>query len=167
MNIMEELSWYAVYTKARWEKKVAERFTAKNIENYCPLNKVLHRWHDRKKMVLEPLFKSYVFVRISYKDRIRAKETDGVLNFVTWLGKPAIIRDEEIETIRDFLCEHMNVKVASADLAVNDKVRIESGPFMSHEGSVVEIKSKTVKVLLPSLRVALYAEIDKSNICKT
>jgi hypothetical protein len=51
-----ETKWYAVYTRPRWEKKVAEILTDKKIENYCPLNKVVRQWSDRKKIVHEPLF---------------------------------------------------------------------------------------------------------------
>ena len=57
---MEDTStwWHAVYTKPRWEKKVAALLDAKGIEYYCPLNRVVKQWSDRKKTVLEPLFKS-------------------------------------------------------------------------------------------------------------
>ena len=66
----ESLQWYAVYTKPRWEKKVADLLTKKQIENYCPLNRVLRQWSDRKKVILEPLFTSYVFVRISESNQL-------------------------------------------------------------------------------------------------
>ncbi|HEX6432075.1 MAG TPA: transcription termination/antitermination NusG family protein, partial [Niastella sp.] len=62
--------WYAVYTHAKWEKKVADLLTRKNIENYCPLNKVVRQWTDRKKIIYEPLFTSYVFPRITNKEYI-------------------------------------------------------------------------------------------------
>src|ERR1700680_3793725 len=92
--------WYAIYTRPRWEKKVTERLTRGKIETYCPLINVLKQWADRKKTILEPLFTSYVFVHISDTERILVKETDGIINFVHWLGKPAIVRDEEIEVIK-------------------------------------------------------------------
>ena len=63
MNSERNTFWYVVYTKPNWEKKVAELLEKKGIEQYCPLNKVQKQWHDRKKTVWEPLFKSYVFVR--------------------------------------------------------------------------------------------------------
>lgn len=158
--------WFAVYTKPRWEKKVAELLKTANIENYCPLNRVQRQWSDRKKMILEPLFKSYVFVRIEENAQVSVRQTDGVLNFVTWLGKPAIIRDEEIDVIKRFLNEHSNVKVEPAQVNLNDKVRILSGPLMMREGNVLEIKHKTVKILLPSLGFTLVAEIEKGNVEK-
>ena len=158
--------WYAVYTRPRWEKKVAESLTRKKIENYCPLNKVLHQWSDRKKMVLEPLFTSYVFVHISRDEQLAVRQTEGVINFVYWLRKPAIIRNEEMETIKRFLNDHTNVRLEKIEVNTNDIVKIVSGPLMLREGKVIEIMHRTVKVLLPSLGYSLIAQVDKVNIEK-
>jgi transcription antitermination factor NusG len=158
------LNWYAVYTKPRWEKKVAGLLKEKQIENYCPLNKVRRQWSDRKKIVMEPLFKSYVFVRVSAADQGKVKETHGILNFVNWLGKPAVIRDEEIDIIKQFLNEHENVQLQKCEVKVNDTVRIRSGLFSCHEGSVVEVGSNIIKVVLPSLGFQMVAQVSKTNI---
>ena len=91
--------WYAVYTRPRWEKKVADLLVKKHIESYCPLNKIVRQWADRKKLVLEPLFTSYVFVHTTPQEQLAIKQTDGILNFVYWLGQPAVIRDEEIDAV--------------------------------------------------------------------
>jgi transcription antitermination factor NusG len=162
----DTLQWYAVYTKPRWEKKVADLLTRKKIENYCPLNRVHRQWSDRKKVVLEPLFTSYVFVRIAEQNQLAIRQTDGILNFVYWLGKPALIREDEIQAIKLFLKEHDNVKLEKVSLTQNDRVRILSGPLMMREGNVLEVKNKTVKVLLPTLGYSLVAELDKGNIEK-
>jgi len=164
--IIKEKMWYAVYTKPRWEKKVAGLLTRKNIENYCPLNKVQKQWSDRKKIVMEPLFQSYVFVNVSSIEQLMVRETTGVLNFVYWLQKPAMIREEEIDVIKRFLNEYHNVQIEKSTVNLNDKVRIVGGPLMMREGNVLEIKNKTVKVLLPTMGYTLVAEIEKSNIQK-
>src|ERR1700674_4638266 len=96
-------SWYAVYTKPRWEKKVANQLERNQIEHYCPLRKVSRQWRDRRKIILEPLFTSYIFVRLADTEHIPVRKTEGVMNFVHWLKKPAVIRDEEIDIIRHFL----------------------------------------------------------------
>src|SRR6476619_2013170 len=101
-----ETKWYAVYTRPRWEKKVAEILSRKKIENYCPLNKLLRQWSDRKKIVFEPLFTSYVFVKAAEKEHSEIRKIDGIINFVYWINKPAIIRNEEIESIKEFLKEY-------------------------------------------------------------
>ena len=93
----QEKSWYAIYTKPRWEKKVAKILDERGIINYCPLNKVTKQWSDRKKVVLEPIFKSYVFVMVAEETKWDLRRIDGILNYVHWLGVPAKIKEEEID----------------------------------------------------------------------
>jgi transcription antitermination factor NusG len=161
---MSEKKWYAVYTRARWEKKVSELLTRKHIENYCPLNKVQRQWADRKKTILEPLFTTYVFVRISPEEHLQMIKTDGLLNFVYWLGKPAVIKDIEIDMIRRFLNEHTNVTLEKTSVNINDMVRIVSGPLMEHAGQVIAVKSKSVKIILPSLGYMMSAEVELDKV---
>jgi transcription antitermination factor NusG len=159
-----EKKWYAVYTKSRCEKKVAQQLAQKGIEHYCPLNRVQKQWSDRKKIILEPLFNSYVFVRITPEEQLAVRQTNGILNFVYWLSKPAVIRNDEIEIIKQFLNEHSFVKLEKVKVNINDLARIIGGPFMEQEGQVVSIKNKTVKILLPSLGYLMYVEIETARI---
>jgi transcription antitermination factor NusG len=161
-----EAKWYAVYTRPRWEKKVADTLTKKKIENYCPLNRTVRQWSDRKKIVMDPLFTSYVFVRLTEKDLQTVKSIDGIINMVYWLNKPAVIRDNEIDMIRHFLNDHNNVKIERTIVRIDDIVRVTSGPLIEREGSVLFVKNKTVRVSLPSLGYMLIAEVDASHIEK-
>lgn len=161
-----EYQWHAVYTKSRWEKKVADQLNKLNIENYCPLNKVVRQWSDRKKTVEEPLFTSYVFVRISTREISKIRQVFGVVNFVYWLGRPAIIPANEIATIKEFLNNYLNVKLEPLVLNLKDTVRIVNGPFADIEGDVVSISRKTVHVLLPSLRFFMTTEVEIGNVKK-
>ncbi len=163
---MSARKWLVVYTKPRWEKKVAKLLGEKGVEHFCPLNKVSRKWSDRKKIVEEPLFKSYVFVKIEETDRTKVRMVNGVLNFVFWLGKPAIVKENEIENIKRFLGEHENVQVKSLDVAVYQRVIITSGIFMDQEGEVLQVNSKTVKLLIKSLGCELVAVIDKKSLEK-
>lgn len=156
--------WYAVYTKPRWEKKVAGLLLHGGMESYCPLNKVRRRWSDRIKTVEEPLFKSYVFVKIDEAARTTVRMTDGVINFVYWNGKPAVIKDKEINTIKRFLDEHENVTLEKIEVGVNERVKVIAGPMMEAEGKVLELKHKTAKVAIDSLGYVLVATIDKSKL---
>ena len=158
------MKWYAVHTRQRWEKKVAHLLEKKGIEQYCPLNKVYKQWSDRKKIVLEPLFNSYVFIRLTQADHLKVKQTEGVLSIVHWLGKPAVIKDEEIETIKRFLGDHQNVELEKTPVNINDRVRIIQGPLLSREGSIVEVMSHSVKVVLPSLGYTMTAKVQRSHI---
>jgi transcription antitermination factor NusG len=156
--------WLAIYTKPRWEKKVHQLLIDKGIESYCPLNKVKRKWSDRIKTVEEPLFKSYVFVKVTDDDRTKVRLTNGVVNFVYWNGKPAIIREKEIQTIKRFLDEHESVQLRPMEFAVNQQVLITSGTFMDKRAIVVDVRRKEVKVAIESLGQELVAYIDKTKL---
>ncbi|MES2849378.1 MAG: UpxY family transcription antiterminator, partial [Bacteroidota bacterium] len=117
--------WYAVYTKPRWEKKVASLLSEKGIENYCPLNKVIKQWSDRRKVILEPVFKSYVFVKIDEANKWDLKKINGILNFVYWLGKPAIIKSAEIENIDSVINSYYDLKLEKTVVNPNGVVHIQ------------------------------------------
>jgi transcription antitermination factor NusG len=156
--------WYAVYTKPRWEKKVHALLTEKKIQSYCPLNKVRKKWSDRMKTVEEPLFKSYVFVRVNEEEQTRVRMTAGVMNFVYWQGKPAIIPAREIETIRKFLNEYENVIAEPIKLKEDGRVVINRGLFMDHEARIIKIEGNRVKVVIESIGYSLIASVDKKNL---
>lgn len=160
-----KLYWFAVYTKPRWEKKVAKLLDEQGIENYCPLNKVIKQWSDRKKVVLEPLFKSYVFVRIADEEKWELKKINGILNFVYWLGKPARIKDEEIAVIKKFLNEFSEVHIEEQNqLKLNSTVRVKQGVMMNYKGILIELSGKKAKVKIESMGVQLYAQFEKKNL---
>jgi transcription antitermination factor NusG len=156
--------WYALYTKPRWEKKVAKLLDEEGIENYCPINKVTRQWSDRKKVVLEPVFKGYVFVKIIEADKWEVKKVNGVLNYVYWLGKPATIREEEIQTIRKFLNEFTDVEVTDLGLKVSSEVRIRTGVLMNYQGVLVELTGNKARVKIESMGLQLTAQFDKRNL---
>ncbi|MRG43867.1 UpxY family transcription antiterminator [Chitinophaga sp. SYP-B3965] len=157
-------AWYALYTRSRAEKKVAEILTRKQIESYCPLNQVEKRWSDRRKIVAEPLFSSYVFVRIPERMKQVVREVEGVVNFVYWLGKPAVIQDAEIDLIQRFLREHKNVTLEKVPIRQNDLVEITAGPFIHHRGRIIEVSRNKVKAVLSSLGYAMIATIAMEEV---
>ncbi len=138
--------------------------TNKGLEVYCPLNKVRRKWSDRYKVVEEPLFKSYVFVRIKEEDQAVVRCIDGVVNFVFSEGKPAVVRDREIELIRKFLKEYQDIRVSPISLTKGAKVRVTSGVLMDSEGIVVDVRNKTATVLLETLGYELTANFELSSL---
>lgn len=163
-NSIQVRKWLAVYTRPRWEKKVNQLFIEKGLESYCPLNKVRRKWSDRMKTVEEPLFKSYVFVKVSEEDRAAVRMTNGAINFVYWNGKPAVIKEKEISAIKRFLDEYEYVEAKPAELKVNQRVRITNGTLMDHEGKVLDIRHRTAKVAIDSLGYILIAYIDRTKL---
>jgi transcription antitermination factor NusG len=149
--------WYVVYTKPRWEKKVAELLTNARMENYCPLNKVTRQWSDREKIVLEPFFKSYVFVRVSEDQKWQVPGIAGVVSYIYWLGKPAIVPAAEIEQIKSFLNTYDNVFIRQINIAAGHKIKVTSGAFRNLQGTVIALKGKQIQIEIPSLNIALIA----------
>lgn len=156
--------WYAVKTRPRWEKKIAQILDTKGIVNYCPLNKVVKQWSDRKKIILEPIFKGYVFIQIEEQKKWDVKGIDGILNYVYWLGKPAIIREAEINIIKKFLNEFSEVTIEEMGLRVNQKVRVRQGVLMNYEGVLLELSGNKAYVRIESMGLQLSAHFDKSNL---
>jgi transcription antitermination factor NusG len=156
------MAWYALYTKSRMEKKVAERLILQGIECYCPLIKKKKQWSDRKKWVEEPVFKSYVFVNIDQASQnIQVRQTIGVVNLVYWLNKPAVIQDEEIALIQSFLSEHSEVESSSKSIQVGDFITLDSGVMMGQTAEVIAFKNKNeVRLLIKSLGFELVAKIN-------
>ena len=152
--------WYAIYTKPRWEKKIDSVLIRKGIESWCPLQKVERQWSDRKKIIEEPLFKSYVFVRIDDTERSKVLMTDGALNFVYYLGKPAVIKDEEVENIKLYLAEKdaRITIISDEDFSSGDLVKVKYGVFMDQEGTVVRGGRKKVYVQLQGLGQVMIVE---------
>jgi transcription antitermination factor NusG len=162
--MLTDKKWYVIYTKPRWEKKVNALLQDKGIDAYCPLNKVRKKWSDRLKWVEEPLFKSYVFVRVTEEAHANVRMTNGVVNFVYWLGKPAIVRDKEIEIIRKFMNDYEQVVAVPLDLKKDAKITIRRGAFMDQEATIVKVLNKKVQVIIESIGYSLVAVIDKSNV---
>ena len=113
---------------------------------------------------MEPIFKGYVFVKLEEKSKWDVKQVNGILNFVYWLGKPAIIREEEINTIRKFLNEFSDVQVEQKGVLVNSEVRVKQGVMMDYHGVVVEVIGSRAVVKIDSLDIQLSAHFDKKNL---
>ena len=156
--------WYALYTKPRMEKKVHQLLSERGYVSYCPLNKVRKQWSDRVKVVEEPLFKSYVFVQLDQEGKSSVRFVNGVVNFVYWLGKPAVIRNDEIIRIRKFMKEFEAVKVEPISFPANSKVLISSGLLMDKEATVIRDRKNFVEVEIESLGCKLVALVPRSEI---
>jgi transcription antitermination factor NusG len=156
--------WYAVYTKPRWEKKVFALLEKSGLEAYCPLNRVRKKWSDRVKWTEEPLFKSYVFVKVRSEELTEVRQVNGVVNFVYWLGRPAVIRDSDIQVIRKFLNDYDDITVTSIEVRKDDKIMIQKGALMDKHAKVVEVLNNRVRVVIESIGFELTAVVDKSNV---
>lgn len=139
--------WYPIYTRSRAEKKTAEALEKKNITTYLPLKKVEKQWSDRKKIVEEPLLKSYLFVYISSAEQTEVLSTNGVSRFIYFSGKIASMPDKQVEDLKLLLAEEADLEIIEQELEVGEKVLIKAGPFKGIVAELVSLRSKKSIVL--------------------
>jgi len=145
------MPWFVLYTKPRAEKKTAEQLARMGVEVYCPVVRTMRQWSDRKKKVDIPLFSSYLFVNLTEEERNVVFRASGVVRYLFWLGKPAVVRQEEIDTIREWLDEKEVEEVHLVDIQKGDRVVIETGLFKDETAMVAGVSRQFVNVRLESL----------------
>jgi len=139
--------WYPIYTRSRAEKKTYEELLKKNIRSYLPLQKKLKQWSDRKKIVEEPLLKSYLFVYISAKEYTEVLMTYGISKFIYFSGKIAAIPEKQIEDLKLLLATEADLEVIEFEVSPGEKVLIKAGPFKGIIAELVSLKNKNSLVL--------------------
>jgi len=128
--------WYAAYTRAHHELRVAERLADRAVQNYLPQHEVIRKWKDRKVSLQRPLFSGYIFVHLALQNRLQVLQVPGVAWLVSFAGKPVAVPDEDIERIRTILSRGYRVE-PHRYLKAGKRVRVSSGPFEGLEGIVV------------------------------
>jgi len=161
---MEKQSWHAVYVNSRSEKKITEILLAKNIEAYVPIVKTMRQWSDRKKKVEMPLLNGYVFIHILPPEQNLVLQTRGVVSFVRSDGKIAVIREVEINRLKQLVALGYQLEVESINKVYKegDRIRISSGPLQGIEGYVIESKeNRQIEVLLESIQQCIRVRLPK------
>jgi len=143
----QELHWYAVYTKSRYEKKLASSLQEKGIEAYVPLRKVLKQWSDRKKMVDEPLIRSYCFVKVGKQQYFEVLNTPGAVRYVWFSGKPATIPEKQINVLKVIAGSDIEVETLSGNIEPGTLVRVIAGPLIGLTGELIRHAGKN-KVII-------------------
>jgi transcription antitermination factor NusG len=156
--------WLVAYTKPRNEKKAVERLSKKGFTVYCPLKKEKKKWSDRWKWVESPLLPSYLFVWVTPSEQTEVLQDPSVVRWLYWLGKPAVVRDEEIETLRKWLNDFPESKFQVEPLRAGDRVRVESGALMGREAQIEEIRGNTVALRIESLGLQILLDLRKNNV---
>ncbi len=157
--------WYPVYTNSRAEKKAFQELQKRNIEVFLPLRKEWKQWSDRKKLVEEPLFKSYIFVRISTKEQATVLMTHGVSRFLYFGGKVAVMPDKQMEDLKLLLATGEELELIEHDVELGEKVLINAGPFQGMIAELVSIKNKKSLILkLESLGYAIQVKTSMAYI---
>jgi len=160
-----EKHWYAIYTKSRNEKRVAELLDQQKIENYLPLMKKVRIWSDRKKTVEMPLFTSYIFVNIDEKEYYECLKTPGVVKFITFERKRVMIPPYQIEAIRKYVETGEEFIPNEEDFTIGKRVKVIRGGMKGLEGRLTEVLGKQrVKVEIESIQQSLFLQIPLGSL---
>jgi transcription antitermination factor NusG len=158
--------WFAVQSRARHEKIVAQRLRDVGVNTFLPLVKGVHLWSDRRKTVELPLFSCYLFARLVPDDasRMRVLLIEGVLNFVGPRGQRIAIPDEQIDSVRRMLqgqlpyCSHPFLKIGQ-------RVRVRSGALDGVEGILVSRSGeRTLVVSVDAIDRSLAVRIEGYDV---
>jgi transcription antitermination factor NusG len=156
--------WYAIYTKPRWEKKVAALMLKAGLEHYLPLRKEMRIWTDRKKMVEMPVLSSYLFVCIDDQQKTEVRMVPGVVNFVYYNHKLAQVHNDEIEAMKLFLQEEGTLTIEHQYVKVGNVIQFNKHPFKQQRATIQLVKPNLIELLMHTLQVKL--TIKKPTITK-
>lgn len=161
-----EYFWYVIYTKSRSEKKLNMDLQEKGFETYLPMKRELRVWSDRKKWVETALFSSYVFVKVTAKDYLKAIDSQYAVCYVRIKGKAVAVPEKQIEALKRLVeDEQRDLEVTSADIETGKPVEVLAGPLKGVLGEVVEIRGKHRLVLrFESLGACVLTEIGISEV---
>ena len=144
------MKWFVLYTKPNFEIKVAEGINDLGINSYCPVYTKIKQYSDRKKKIHKPLLPSYVLVQLLEEDRKKVFDIRGAVRYLFWLGKPAEVREEEIELLKSNLKGDYD-DVLISKLSKGKEYTIPFGTFKGQSGRVSDISKNKLKLELPSL----------------
>lgn len=163
INLPKSLTknWYVIYTKPRHEKKVLASLIQHNIEAFCPMKTTQKIWSDRKKFVELPLFNSYCFVYLAEVDLKSVFKVPGVVRYIYWCGKPAVVRDTEIGEIKRWLNEFDHNYIEVLNFKKNEIVNIQSGSFLDCMAVVKSSQGNALELVLEGLGIVLRAKANQ------
>ena len=142
--------WFVLYTRANQEIKVTEQLNKIGVSCYCPTVTIIKQHSDRKKKVIKPLIPSYVFVFIEEGRRNDVFSVFGVVRYMFWLGKPAVVREKEVELMKKYLDGEFQ-SVSLTNFTKGQLHKISEGIFAGKIGRVIEIQKNKIKLQLESL----------------
>lgn len=140
--IDQNYRWYPVCTRSRAEKKAHEELNRKGIQTYLPLKKTVKQWSDRKKIVEEPLIKSYLFAYISAREYAEVLMTNGVARFIYFSSQVASIPDQQIHDLKLLLATDADLELIDYDIKPGESVLIKAGPFKGIIAELVSVHNK-------------------------
>lgn len=163
---LTEKKWFVLYTKPKHELKAAIQIENLGVEYYLPTVTIVKRWSDRKKKIDEPIFKGYIFIYADEKERIKSMAFKEIVRCISFLGKPAVVPDWEIQNLKTFL-QHSKDLVVTDLITAGTKVRIVDGLFKDVTGIVSSINGENyLSVSVDMLHRSVSVKLPKESIIK-
>jgi transcription antitermination factor NusG len=159
-----EPRWYAAYTSANHEKRVALQLVQRSVEHFLPLYESMRRWKDRRIKLQMPLFPGYVFVRLALRDRLQVLQVPGLARLVGFNGLPCALPDSEIGAMQACL-ERKAYLEPHPYVQVGRRVRVQCGPLAGLEGIVVRKKNRVRFVIsLDLIQRSVAVEVEAGDV---
>tara|TARA_B110001450_G_scaffold252071_1_gene273153 strand:+ start:532 stop:1029 length:498 start_codon:yes stop_codon:yes gene_type:complete len=152
---IQNSKWHVLYTKPRHEIKALERLAQNGFEVYCPMKTTLKQWSDRKKKVSEPLLPSYIFIKTTEKKRAIPLKDPSVLNYIFWLGKPAIVRESEIHALKGVINNEKVQGFEIRKLKIGDEIDINKGKIKIKKAIIKAVSNNIIKAELKELGITI------------
>ena len=148
------MNWYVLHTKPRSEKKVEEKLLYLGINAYCPKKTEIKFWSDRKKKIEVPVLPSMVLVKLKDNDINRVFESQGVIRYMFWMGKRAVVRQSEIDILKNYSDGNYNLKSSkSSNISVGDNFSLPS--FNNEKGVISRISNNNIWIYLKSIGLSV------------
>jgi transcription antitermination factor NusG len=159
-----ERHWYAVCVGPRYEKAVATNLGLRGLTCFLPVYRSVRRWKDRRKELDMALFPGYVFVNLDLTNRLRVLEAPGVLRFVSFQGRPAPIKNSELQSLAIGLAQGTKAETHPY-LQRGRRVRVVRGPLANTEGILVRRKERLRLVLSIELIMrSVMVDVDELDV---
>ena len=143
------MNWFVIHTKPRFEKKVEERLLSYGIEAYCPTRKEIRLWSDRKKKVDVPVLPSMVLVKLEEKNVNDVFNVNGVIRYMFWLGKRAIVRQKEIDILKNYLKGNRLINQEILKFIPGDRINVSG--FNNEDGVIEKVSNNSAWIFLENL----------------
>jgi len=157
--------WFAIYTKYKCEKYVADLLGKKGIASYVPLIEKTKRYSSGIKRHSVPLINCYVFVEITKEQYVNVLETEYVLGFLKQRKNLISIPEQEIDILRLVVGEIEDIESENLTLQRGDRVEVVSGQLTGIQGELIDKEgSKRFVVALTTVGMQLSMTIDKSKL---
>lgn len=150
---MNPKQWYVLYVRSKYEQRIENDLNqlGEEIEAFSPHAVEVRQYSDRKKKVEVPVLKRIVFVKAFEKDRSKVFMVPGTRRYLYYLGRPGVVKEEEIEYLRGLSQKPNVLSIEFESLKPGDRIELNKMGFRNENGVVQKVTNNHIWVLLKSL----------------